>query len=750
MKRLIPAIAIAFGGLFLAAWAATPAPLTTLRAIHALSNAEANRGLPVAFEATVTYYNKGASIFFVQDDATAIYVSPRTDVRLVPGDRVLIRGKTQGSFRPMVLPDSISLLRHGDLPKPVPATFEELIKGQDDSMLVTVRGVVRAADRTANSATDAANLQLLTEGGSIAVFADWFTAAEREELLDAKVEITGVAGGRFDGKYQLWGINLFASSLASVKIIQRASASPWSLPLTPMDQVIARSHVTDSTQRVRVHGTITYYQPGSSVVLQDGNKSLWIATQTVDPLRVGDVADATGFPQAHNGFLTLTSGEIQESPVFAPITPRPVIVNDLIWSRHIYDLVSIEARVILEVRESSQDEYVLVSGGQVFSATYRHPPGGAALSPMRQIAIGSGVSATGICIAEYSNPYWGDLPFDILMRTPDDISVVTKPSLLTVRNLMILVGLLLLIVIAVIARGWVIEHKVRRQTAVLAHIEQGRGRILEDINGSRPLVEVLEQITELVSFRLHGAPCWCQTIDGARVGNCPSKFSSLRIVEENIPAHSGPPLGIVVAAFDALAKPRASETEALSAAAALASLAIETRQLYSDLRRRSEFDLLTDNHNRFSLEASLDALIGEARQDARIFGLIYIDIDKFKQVNDQYGHRVGDLYLQEAAARMKRQLRANDILARLGGDEFAVLVSVVDSRAEAEEVAFRLDRCFDHPFAIEGCILNGSASVGLAIYPQDGSTKDSLLSSSDAAMYIAKNARHNVEIHAAR
>jgi diguanylate cyclase (GGDEF)-like protein len=97
---------------------------------------------------------------------------------------------------------------------------------------------------------------------------------------------------------------------------------------------------------------------------------------------------------------------------------------------------------------------------------------------------------------------------------------------------------------------------------------------------------------------------------------------------------------------------------------------------------------------------------------------------------------------------MKRQLRAQDILARLGGDEFAVLVSMVSSRADAEEIVYRLNCCFDQPFLVEGCILNGSASVGLAIFPQDASTKDGLLSAADAVMYIAKNRKHHMRASA--
>jgi diguanylate cyclase (GGDEF)-like protein len=275
----------------------------------------------------------------------------------------------------------------------------------------------------------------------------------------------------------------------------------------------------------------------------------------------------------------------------------------------------------------------------------------------------------------------------------------------------------------------------------LAQLEQRRSSILEDINGSRPLAELLEAITELVSFILNGARCWCEITDGARLGHPPTAPESLRIVSESIPGRSGAALGTLSAGFAPGSVPADSETTALAVGSRLATLAIDTRSLYTDLRYRSEFDLLTDIHNRFSLEKHIDALIEEARQRAGIFGLIYVDLDEFKQVNDLYGHHVGDLYLQEVATRMKRQLRGHDMLARLGGDEFAAVVAIVRSRAIVEEVALRLERCFDDPFTVEGYTLHGAASVGLAIYPEDGTTRDSLISASDAAMYVAKHTK---------
>jgi diguanylate cyclase (GGDEF)-like protein len=218
----------------------------------------------------------------------------------------------------------------------------------------------------------------------------------------------------------------------------------------------------------------------------------------------------------------------------------------------------------------------------------------------------------------------------------------------------------------------------------------------------------------------------------------------MRVVRREIPARSGASLGEVFAAFDQITKPRGIESESLASSVGLAALAIETRRLYSDLVRRSEFDLLTDIHNRFSLDKRMDAQIEEAYQNGNVFGLIYIDLDNFKKVNYLLGHKIGDLYLQEMTVRMKRQLRSVDTLARLGGDEFAILVPLVRSRADVMEIALRLERCFDAPLPIDGATLHPAASVGFALYPEDATTKDGLLSAADDAMYEVKHTKHRL------
>src|SRR5579871_5303124 len=133
MKRWTRKIAAITLGCAASAFAAAPAPITSLRAIHELTNPEASHLLPVAFEATVTYFRSYERTLFVQDnDGVAIYVEPTFDLNLEPGDRVLIRGTTQPSFRPFVLSDSITRIGRAPIPKPVPATFEELIRARHD------------------------------------------------------------------------------------------------------------------------------------------------------------------------------------------------------------------------------------------------------------------------------------------------------------------------------------------------------------------------------------------------------------------------------------------------------------------------------------------------------------------------------------------------------------------------------------------------------------------------------------------
>jgi diguanylate cyclase (GGDEF)-like protein len=734
------------------AWAEAAAPLTTLRALAALTNAQASHRMPATFEATVTYFRKYDRSLFVQDGEAAIYVNATTNLDLAPGDRVLVRGTVHESFRPYVDSHDITRLGHGTLPQPAHASYQKMIRGDSDCMLVTVLARVLSAEIVPNSTMRVPGifLQMLVDGEHLDANVDSNDQDALKALLDADVRITGAVSGHFDNKMQQTGILLHVQSLAGIRILRHAGADPWSLAETPIDRLITGYRVRDLGQRMRIHGAITYYQPGSALVLQDGLKSVWVASTTYAPLRVGDMADAIGFPDVQNGFVVLARSEVRDLSVAAPAVPSLFTWRELAsggneMHSRAFDLVAIEGKVVAEVRQATQDEYELDEDGHLFSAIIHHPGSLSAypLLPMKQVPVGARIRVTGICMLEDANPFNGDVPFNILMRSYGDIAVVARPSPLNVRNLIILVALLLVVVFAVGAWSWCLERKRRREVAALAYLERRRSLVLEELNSSRPLKEIVEQITDLVSYRLRGAASWCEIKDGPTFGQRPAIITSQRLIQQEIRGRSGTPLGTLFAAIARFVKPSPDEAAALALGAGLAKLAIESSNLYSALVYRSEFDLLTDIPNRFSLEKQLETLIHEALTSEGVFGFIFIDLDRFKQVNDQYGHQTGDVYLQEVAQRMKRQLRPGDMLARLGGDEFAVVVPAVRNRAEVEEIALRLERCFDEPFAAEGRQVYGSASVGFALYPEDATNRDGLLSTADAAMYAAKQSRKN-------
>jgi diguanylate cyclase (GGDEF)-like protein len=746
MKRLVVALGIVC---WAAAYGAQPS-LTTLRAVHSLSNAEAKQQIPVDFEGTVTYYDNQGTDLFVQDGEIAVYVFAKPGAQFVPGDRVRVQGRADSDFRPDVIADEVTLLHHGTVPDALPATFAQLIRVELDCVRVKMHGRVRSADIVKDKNETNIYLNLRVEGGYIDATVLGRDENKLKDLLDAEVEITGAVAGKFDSKMQLAGIMLQVPSLSDVKIVRTAETRIEALPITPMDEILSGFDVGDHTRRVRVRGTITYYQPGTAIALQDGAKSLWVATQFEGPLKVGQVADVSGFPDTSNGYATLTHSEVTQTGLYAPVLPQPSDWTQLASGKHAFELVSVEGTVLVAVRGAAQDEYVLTSGDRLFSAIYPHPDlQSSSLPAMKPAAVGSRVRVTGICTMERgSNPLGDPVAFHILVRGFEDVQVIEGPPWLNRSHLMRLVGVLLIFILIASARGWILERRVRRQTAILAarieadaDMERRRSRILEDINAGRDLAEVLERITALVSFSLKGSPCWCMLANGLCIGDHAARTGRLSVVRHEIPARSGPPHGTILAAVDPSAEADPDTLNALAMGAALCAVAIETRGLYSVLIHRSEFDLLTDIHNRFSFERALESAIERARPRSEMLGLIYIDLDKFKEINDAYGHRVGDIFLQEAARRMKHQLRPDDMLARLGGDEFGVIVRTVQNKADVQEIAARLEHCFDHPFMIESYLLTGSASVGVAFYPEDGETKDSFLSAADAAMYVAKNTK---------
>ena len=173
-------------------------------------------------------------------------------------------------------------------------------------------------------------------------------------------------------------------------------------------------------------------------------------------------------------------------------------------------------------------------------------------------------------------------------------------------------------------------------------------------------------------------------------------------------------------------------------------LAAYLARVLSDLDQRSQIaylayhDSLTGLENRARFLERLGETVVAAKRSARRLGVLYIDLDRFKDVNDSLGHATGDRVLLEAARRLRSTIRQADACSRFGGDEFAVLVPEVDSIADLEVLATRIGRVLAHPYPVDDNDIHLSASIGIVLYPEDGDAPDMLLRHADAAMYRAK------------
>jgi diguanylate cyclase (GGDEF)-like protein/PAS domain S-box-containing protein len=168
----------------------------------------------------------------------------------------------------------------------------------------------------------------------------------------------------------------------------------------------------------------------------------------------------------------------------------------------------------------------------------------------------------------------------------------------------------------------------------------------------------------------------------------------------------------------------------------------------SALAHQALHDALTDLPNRALLQDRLHHSILLARRERHRLALLMMDLDRFKEVNDTFGHHLGDLLLRDVAARLRRELRGSDTVARLGGDEFAILLGSVEETEAATTTARKLLRALDAPFRIEGEDLHVGASIGIAIYPNHGADADLLMRHADVAMYVAKRAGSGFSVYA--
>ncbi len=180
---------------------------------------------------------------------------------------------------------------------------------------------------------------------------------------------------------------------------------------------------------------------------------------------------------------------------------------------------------------------------------------------------------------------------------------------------------------------------------------------------------------------------------------------------------------------------------------ALFSDVTDQKRTEESIRRNAYYDLLTGIPNRRLFQDRLELEIKKANRTNRLIAIMIIDLDRFKEVNDSFGHDVGDILLQEAARRISACVRESDTVARLGGDEFAAILPELPDIGQADDAAQKILTRLSEPYRINGEIVQVEASIGISIFPNDAKSISTLMKNADQAMYIAKSRGRNQFTH---
>lgn len=437
--------------------------LTTVAQIRSLSAAEAGKQHPVKLRGVVTFYDDGLFSRFIQDDTAGIYLQVTNALTLKPGQIVELEGVTgPGEFAPVVLPSTVKVTGNGKLPAARPVTSAQLLSGVEDSQFVEIQGDVRSV-RFEKSTGDY-YLDIVTGGERFTVVAKQIPLAKPDDLLAATVRVRGVCATLFNRQRQLFGVRLLVPNAEGLVVERPAPNNPFDAAAQPIDDLLKFTPEDGTQHRVKVKGTVTYFEPGNAIFIEDGRSGLYCQTAMRDPLKPGDQVEVLGSPAKGEYTPVLEDAIYRKLGTGAEPAPEPVDLNEVLTGQHDCRLVQMTAK-ILERVDRGVNQFLLLSAGDFVFQAYL--PANANSDQLAGLANGSDVRLTGICLIERGNNWqagkdWRAKSFRLLLRSPQDVQVVTTVRESSPEYWLLIIGAMELVVLIVIIR---LAMYVRRHRA---------------------------------------------------------------------------------------------------------------------------------------------------------------------------------------------------------------------------------------------------------------------------------------------
>jgi signal transduction histidine kinase len=399
-----------------------------------------------------------------------------------------------GEYAPVVVVDKLSVVGEMPLPKAKPVTYEQLASGIEDSQFVEISGIVRSVRPLENSLYH--QIEITTGGGRLLIFAKTLPVQRAEELLDSTVRVRGVCSTQFNHQRQLFAIRLMVPRPDDLTIEIPATKDPFAIAARPIDSLLQFAPQATYGHRVKVSGTVIYFEPGSAMFLQDGGHGVEIQTKERQPLAVGDRVEVLGFVSQGDYTPLLQDGVYRKISSSPQPAPSPVTPDEALTGNHDCQLIEISARLIDRTLHGSEQFLVLQESNFIFQASLKQYNGHDNFSLLQN---GSRVAVTGVCRIEpgewQAGNNWRAKSFSIQLRSPDDVVLLQAPPWWTLKKLLWIVGALGFAALAAFVWVVVLRRRVAERTRELEiqiqkrqlaertrEIEQERARVAHDLH----------------------------------------------------------------------------------------------------------------------------------------------------------------------------------------------------------------------------------------------------------------------------